>query len=110
MRAEQRRLDSQGRVKSSESEEWEVLVLYGAPYRRLVAKNGKPLSAREERKEQIKLDQEMEKRRKQSERDPTRLTRPDEDLRAGGSAAEAERGSRCDVSQFPQVSKRVQGG
>jgi hypothetical protein len=78
VRAEQRRLDSQGRVKSSESEEWEVLVLYGEPYRRLVARNGKPLSAEEERKEQAKLDKELEKRRKQAERDPGRRSREDE--------------------------------
>lgn len=78
VRAEQRRLDRQGRVQSSENEEWEVLILYGAPYRRLVAKNGRPLSAEEERKEQTKLDKEMEKRRKQSEKDPASLARSDE--------------------------------
>lgn len=78
VRAEQRRLDPEGRVRSSESEEWEVLVLYGAPYRRLVAKNGRPLSAEEERKEQEKLDKEMEKRRKQAAKDPSRMNREDE--------------------------------
>lgn len=77
VKAEQRRLDSQGRLRSAESEEWEVLVLYGSPYRRLIAKNGRPLSAEEERKEQAKLEKEMARRRKAAEKDPGKLSRED---------------------------------
>ncbi|MGQ9633629.1 MAG: hypothetical protein ACUVXB_05225 [Bryobacteraceae bacterium] len=72
---EQRRLDSQGRLRSSESQQWEILVLYGSPYRRLIAKNGRPLSADEQRKEQAKLEKEMNRRKKTAEKDPGKLSR-----------------------------------
>jgi len=39
-----------------ESETHEIMSLYGQPYRRLVAKDGKPLSAGEQQKEQRKID------------------------------------------------------
>jgi hypothetical protein len=65
-RSEQRRIDSSGRVKSAESKTHEVLVLFGRPYERLIAKDDKPLPEAEERKEQQKLDKEVERRRKES--------------------------------------------
>jgi len=65
-RSDERRLDSSGKVKSVESQTHEVLVLYGRPYERLIAKDDKPLSASEERKEQRKLDKEVGARRKES--------------------------------------------
>jgi len=51
-----RRLDSSGALKSTDGEAWETIVLFGRPYRKLVERNGKTLSAEEQRKEQEKLD------------------------------------------------------
>jgi hypothetical protein len=51
-----RSLDSKGQVKSTESSKWETVVLYGEPHRRMLERNGKPLTADEQRKEQQKLD------------------------------------------------------
>jgi hypothetical protein len=51
-----RRLDSPGAVKSTESEAWETIVLFGRPYRKRVDRNGKHLDADEQRREQEKLD------------------------------------------------------
>jgi hypothetical protein len=45
-----RSLDSQGRVKSQEVSIREVMLLDGSPYSRLVARDGRPLPAAEERK------------------------------------------------------------
>ena len=75
VRTETRFIDSSGKVKPGSDETHEALVLYGAPYRRLVAKHGKPLSPEEDRKEQEKMDQEVAKRRKESENDKQKLAR-----------------------------------
>jgi hypothetical protein len=46
----ERHLDSAGRVKSEQVNEWETLILYGEPYRRLLIHDGKPASPAEQRK------------------------------------------------------------
>jgi hypothetical protein len=74
-RTEQRRLDASGKVKSVESKTHEVLVLYGQPYERLIAKDDKPLPPDQERKEQRKLDQELEHRSKAPEKDREKRAR-----------------------------------
>lgn len=78
VRSEQRRMDGQGRAKSVKSETHEVLILYGASYRRLVARNDQPLTPEEEREEQRKLDKELERRKRAAARDPGKLAREDE--------------------------------
>jgi hypothetical protein len=57
-----RNLDSSGQVKSEKTDEWETVVIYGEPHRRMLKRDGKPLSAQDERKEQEKLDQAVAKR------------------------------------------------
>jgi hypothetical protein len=56
-----RSLDSQGKVKSEDSDQWETVVLFGEPHRRMIERNGKPLSEEEKRKEQQKLDKVVAK-------------------------------------------------
>jgi hypothetical protein len=60
-RETERSLDSRGAVKSEKSETWETVVLYGEPHRRLLERDGKPLSTPDQRKEQQKLDQSVAK-------------------------------------------------
>ena len=62
-----RESDGAGRVKTTKTETYDVLRLYGHPYTRLIEKDGKPLSATEERKQEERLRKEMEKRRKETE-------------------------------------------
>lgn len=62
---EQRELDAQGRVKKSESATYDVLVIDGVPYQKRIARNGRPLGEAEARKEQQKLDRELERRRRE---------------------------------------------
>lgn len=54
--------DSKGQVKSERTEEWETVVIYGEPHRRMLRRNGTPISAEDQRKEQEKLDQAVAKR------------------------------------------------
>jgi hypothetical protein len=52
-----RHLDSDGHLKSTEGEAWETTILFGEPYRKMLERNGKPLSADEQRREQKKIDE-----------------------------------------------------
>lgn len=65
-RVEEKRFDK-GALKSAETEVFDVTMFYGQPYRRLIEKNGKPLSASEARKEQEKMDREVAKRSRESD-------------------------------------------
>jgi hypothetical protein len=56
-----RSLDSKGKVKSEDIDQWETVVLYGEPHRRMLERNGKPLSDQEKQKEQQKLDKAVAK-------------------------------------------------
>jgi hypothetical protein len=68
-RVEERRFDGAGAVKSTEIKTFDVINLYGRPYQRLIEKNGVPLEPDEEAKEQHKIDRELVKRSKESEKD-----------------------------------------
>lgn len=57
----ERRLDPDGNVKSEESKRWETVILYGEPFRRMLERNGKPLSREDQSKEQEKLDRKTAK-------------------------------------------------
>jgi hypothetical protein len=65
-RQERRDLDSSGRPTKTESETYDVTLLEGSPYRRLVARNDQPLSPKDRRKEEEKLQKSIEDRRKES--------------------------------------------
>jgi hypothetical protein len=57
-----RLLDGKGQVKSTKTEQWETVVIYGEPYHRMLERNGKPVPAEEQQKEQAKLDRAVGKR------------------------------------------------
>ena len=61
-----RYLDSQGRVKSQEVRIHDVMLLDGSPYRRLVARDDRPLPPGEEKKEQEKLARSIAERREET--------------------------------------------
>ena len=68
----ERRLDSDGKVKSETREAWETVILYGEPHRRYTLKDGKQLSAADLRKQQEKLDKETAKLRDETEQQKQR--------------------------------------
>jgi hypothetical protein len=72
-RSEGREYDSQNKLNKTEVLTYEVLVLGGRPYQRLIARGDKPLSAKDERKEQDKLDAESAVRKRESAADRAKL-------------------------------------
>jgi hypothetical protein len=65
-RSEFRQYGRNGAAAKVRSETNEILILGGRPYERLTARDDKPLSAREQRREQAKLDNELAKRQHES--------------------------------------------
>ncbi|MGH9718996.1 MAG: hypothetical protein ACRD8O_02200 [Bryobacteraceae bacterium] len=63
----EREFDGRGNPKPPESETFDITMLEGSPFRRLIARNDKPLSADEERKEQRKLEKSIAERQKETE-------------------------------------------
>ena len=59
-------LDGSGKPKSTEIRTWDVTLLEGSPYRRLVARNDQPISAEEQKQEADKLQWSIEQRRKET--------------------------------------------
>lgn len=74
-RQEERELDSSGKVKSAESQTFDISMLGGRRYEKLVAENDKPLSPKQEKREQDKMDRELEKREKETPDDKARIER-----------------------------------
>src|SRR5581483_9654479 len=65
-RVDARRLDPQGRLKSKDVKIYDVILLEGSPYRRLVARDDRPLPPGEEKKEQEKLARGIAERREET--------------------------------------------
>ncbi len=83
-REEEHKLDGKDQVKSSESRTYEIMVLYEEPVRKLIAKDDKPLSENDARKEDEKIQKIIEKRKNESEGDRRkRLEKQDKDREEG---------------------------
>ena len=77
-REEEHKLDSHGGVKKSESRTSELLEIYGELVERLTAKDDKPLSADEAKKEEEKIQKIIDKRKNESEEDRRKRREKDE--------------------------------
>ncbi len=86
----EKHLDSHGRVQSTKRETWETLILDGQPYRRMLERDGKPLSPEEQRDEQKKLDRETRKLISETPAEKRRRTEDAERQRAKDFAFLAE--------------------
>src|SRR6185436_11908176 len=62
----QRELDGSGNLKKETLRTFDVFIIDGSPYRRLIARNDKPLSAEEDKFEADKLAYTPEARRKET--------------------------------------------
>ena len=84
-RVEERKLDGDWAVKGVESKTYDVTFVYGEEYRRLIARDGKPLPSKEAAKEQEKLDKAVEKRAEESDKERekrlAKQRKEDEDVR-----------------------------
>jgi hypothetical protein len=61
-----RQLNAEGKETDRETETWDVIGLEGYSYRKLVLRNDKALSPKEQRREDARLAKETERRRKES--------------------------------------------
>ncbi len=68
-REEEHKLDSDGHVKKVETRTREVLEVYGEPVERLIAKDDKPLSPEETKKEEERITKITDKRKNESDSD-----------------------------------------
>ena len=65
----QKNMDGKGQTKSTEVKTYEVLEIYGEQVQRLIAKDDKPLDAKEASKEEEKIQKIIDKRKNESEDD-----------------------------------------
>jgi hypothetical protein len=57
-RSRERHFDSHDQVTSDRREAWEIFILDGVPFTRMLERDGKPLPAAEQRKQEQKLDKD----------------------------------------------------
>ena len=81
-RSEFRQYGRKGTAAKIRRETNEILILGGRPYERLVARDDKPLPAREARREQAKLDKELAKRQHESAAEQARYLKERTEQRA----------------------------
>jgi hypothetical protein len=65
-RDEEHKLDNKGQIKSTEVKTYEVMEIYGEQVQRLIAKNDKPLAAKDAEKEEAKVRKIIDKRKNES--------------------------------------------
>jgi hypothetical protein len=83
-REEEHRLDGKGDVKSTETKTSEVMEIYGEQIERLIAKDDKPLSDKDSRKEEEKVQKLIDKRKNESESDRKKREEKEEKEREQG--------------------------
>jgi len=79
-------LDKHGKVKSTEIKTWDINYYFGEFYSRLVQVDDKPLSEKEQKKEDEKLEKFLAKHRKESEDDREKRRRKEQKEREEGRA------------------------
>ncbi len=83
-REEEHKLDGHGKVKKIASRTSEVIVVYGEQVERLIAKDDKPLSADETRKEEERIQKITDKRKNESDSDRRKRVEKEEKEREDG--------------------------
>ena len=79
-RQEVHKLNGKGEVKSTETETYDVMEIYGEQVQKLTAKNGKPLSDKDAKKEDEKIQKLIDKRQNESDGDRNkRLAKEEKD-------------------------------
>jgi len=83
-RQETRRLDGKGQVRSTEIKTYDVMEIYGEQVQKLISKDDKPLSEKDARKEDDKIQKLIDKRKNESESDrEKRLNKEEKDREDG---------------------------
>lgn len=100
-------LDGKGQTKSVETETYEVLNIYGDSVQRLIAKNDKPLSAKDAAKEEQKIQKIIDKHQKESDKDREKRAKKQEKDREEGRQFERE---IADAYNFTLLGTELVGG
>ena len=77
-REEQRSIGGDGKAKSTESKTYDVMEIYGEQVQKLIAKNDKPLSAKDAQKEDEKIQKIIDKRKNESDSDREKRLKKEE--------------------------------
>lgn len=83
-REEEHKLNGKGDVKSTESRTHEIMMIYGDPVERLIAKDDKPLSGKEAAKEEEHIQKILDKRKNESDADRKKRIAKEEKNREEG--------------------------
>jgi hypothetical protein len=100
-------LDGKGHTKSTETETYEVLQIYGEQVQRLIEKDDKPVSAKEAAKQEEKIQKIISKRRNESEKDRRKRVEREEKDREEGRQFERE---IADAYNFTLLRTELVGG
>ena len=74
----EQRLDGKGNVKSTETKTYDVMEIYGEQVEKLIAKDDKPLSAKDAQKEDEKIQKLIDKRKDESDSDREKRLKKEE--------------------------------
>lgn len=101
------KLDGKGRTKSTETQTYDVLEIYGEQVQRLIEKDDKPLSEKDAAKEEKKIQKVIDKRKNESESDrKKREERAEKDREEGREFVK----DIADAYTFTLVGTEVLGG
>ena len=84
------KLDGKGNTKSTEVKTYDVLEIYGEQVQRLIAKDDKPLDAKEAAKEDEKIQKVIDKRKNESDADREKREKKEEKEREDDRKFEGE--------------------
>jgi hypothetical protein len=101
------RLDGQGKTKSTEVKTYEILEIHGEQVQRLIEKDGKPLSGKDAKKEEEKIQKIIDKRKNESENDRKKREEKEEKDREDGRKFVGE---VADAYNFKLVGTEQVGG
>jgi hypothetical protein len=77
-REETHKLDGKGQVKSTEIKTSEIMEIYGEQVERLISKDDKPLSGKDAKKEEEKIQKLIDKRKNESDEDRKKRLKKEE--------------------------------
>ena len=69
----QKSFDKHNQLKKTETATYEIMILGGHDYEKLIERDDKPLSAKDAAKEQAKLDKEVERRKHESDAEKAKI-------------------------------------
>ena len=101
------KLDGKGQTKSTEVKTYDVVDIYGEQVERLIAKDDKPLDAKEAAKEEEKIQKIIDKRKNESEDDRRKRLEKEEKEREDGRKFVTE---IADAYNFTLVGSEAVGG